>query len=614
MVGAVLASIVPKLEFSRDPLSDTTPAWIDITAYLIEADWFSGKARDLDEPQAGGATFRLKNTNRRFEPEYAAGSYYPDIVPRRRFRWSITADGVSYPQGIYYAQSWQPQPLVGTTYTEVVVSCVDGFGVLALDPLLALDPPTAGSYGDVVSSDSPFAEYPLDEPNGRTLNPTTGPDGVYRVSGVSLGASNPVLGEASTAAFFSASLGGFARAKPDDIDVFKTAGQYTMECVATITNGNTFLMGFGYKVGSLLFVSELQSDQFIHNFASASTGVTPPSPGTYHFACTWDGSQGIHYINGVQNGAPFFFGGNMTASDAGEYLYIAGSGHGDNCFNDVTISHAAFYDYALPLDRIQAHAAAATARGYAADTAGNRVAALATNPLWSTAGIPAGQITVTPRMQTGQSTLDEILEAVKAETPISLFYFDDSGNPDYQPFEYPTTLQATFGESEVQVDDLGLQYDDEVFNQSTVSREGGLAKTASDATSQGQYGTRSHDETSLIISKDSDASLISHAVVDRFANPMYRIETLTLNGAAQSRRTQILTREIGDTIRVKRRGEGGTANPDVVTRILGKQKHLDVNMDLRCTWNLARGFPAQDAHWRLGQVGYGELGQTTVLA
>ena len=29
----------------------------------------------------------------------------------------------------------------------------------------------------------------------------------------------------------------------------------------------------------------------------------------------------------------------------------------------------------------------------------------------------------------------------------------------------------------------------------------------------------------------------------------------------------------GDTIRIKRRGEGGTANPDVICGILGKQKH-----------------------------------------
>lgn len=48
-------------------------------------------------------------------------------------------------------------------------------------------------------------------------------------------------------------------------------------------------------------------------------------------------------------------------------------------------------------------------------------------------------------------------------------------------------------------------------------------------------------------------------------------------------------------------------------RILGKQKSLDVHGDLRCSWNVSRGFPASPTVWRIGQAGYSELGQTTVL-
>jgi hypothetical protein len=98
--------LTPKLEFSPDPLSDTTPAYQDVTGYLIDASWTSGTARDLDQPQAGQAVFVLKNKNRDFEPEYAGGRFAGNIVPLRRFRWSITADGVSYPQGTWYATSY----------------------------------------------------------------------------------------------------------------------------------------------------------------------------------------------------------------------------------------------------------------------------------------------------------------------------------------------------------------------------------------------------------------------------------------------------------------------------------------------------------------------------
>lgn len=607
-----------KLEFSRDPLSDSTPTWIDISVFLIEANWSSGKAKDLDEPQAGGATFLLKNTNRRFEPAYAAGAYYPDIVPLRRFRWTIIADGVTYPQGIYYTQSWQVSyPNPGSTYSEVSVSCVDGFAILAKNPLLALDPPTASTYEDVITADNPLAYFPLAEEAGGTIEAAIGPPGSYK-GAIQHVRPNPVVGDAGFAALIPANSGVYGRAKLDDVTVFNDAGTFTVEGVA-ILSGTTHGIAAGpwrttdsEGIFTLNTTSGASGTRIRAGGTSNSFSGTPPSTGTHHYALVYDGSAGYWYIDGALFGS-IPINGALGIPDANDFLYI-GDAHAGLSGVDIVISHVAFYDYPLGAAQVASHAAAALNRGYASQLAGDRIASLAANPLWSTAGIPAGQITVRPEMQTGQATLDELLETVKAETPIGLFYFNDSGDPAYQPFEYTTTVQATFGEAEVQYDDLGLQYDDEVYNQSTVSREGGLAQTAGDTTSQGQYGTRAHDETGLIIQNDSDARLISQALVDRFATPMYRIETITLNGAAQNRRTQILTREIGDTIRVKRRGEGGTANPDVITRILGKQKHLDVNKHLTCTWNLARGFPAQDAHWRLGQVGYGELGQTSVLA
>jgi hypothetical protein len=589
----------------------------------MEASWSSGIARDLDDPQAGTATFKLKNTGRRFEPEYAAGAYYPNIVPMRRFRWSITADGVSYPQGIWYAQSWQVTYPAGTTYSEVVVSCVDGFGILSLYNLPRLDTSDAETYGDVVDSDQPYAHWPLDEGSGRKMTASVGPEGVYRKS-VDQGADSPVVGESGYG--IRVGLDGYGKAVLDDAAVFHDAGAVSAEVVINQTanpSANRYYIGGPFDTAASQYSFLLYSDGSGHVAAavadSGGTSVSVINPaatanGVHHLAFTFDGGFLTLYVDGVAVAQKQGID-NVINPDVGESVYLGNLASASVSFEPVPVvmGHAAVYLYALSPARVAAHATAALSRGYAQQTAGSRIASQATHPLWSVAGIPAGQVTVQPEMQHGQATLDAILETVKAETPIGLFYFDDSGNPDYQPWDYPTTLQATFGESEVQYDDIGLQYDDEVYNQSTVSRDGGEAQTASDATSQGQYSVRAHDETSLIIQYDSDAELISQAIVDRFKDPMYRIETIALNGAAPNRRVQILGREIGDTIRVKRRGEGGIANPDIITRILGKQKTLDVNGDLRCTWNLARGFPAQDAHWRLGQDGYTELGTNTVL-
>jgi hypothetical protein len=96
------------LEFSPDRLSDATPTYVDITQDLMEADWFSGKARDLDEPQAGGAVFRLKNRDRRYEPDYEAGAFFLNIDLLRRFRLTLTPQGgAAVQQGVYYATRWQ---------------------------------------------------------------------------------------------------------------------------------------------------------------------------------------------------------------------------------------------------------------------------------------------------------------------------------------------------------------------------------------------------------------------------------------------------------------------------------------------------------------------------
>lgn len=605
-------TLTAKLEFSVDPLSDTTPAYVDITQYLMEASWSSGKARDLDEPQAGSATFRLKNTGRRFEPEYAAGAYYPNIVPMRRFRWSITADGVSYPQGIWYAQSWQVTYPAGTAYSEVVVSCVDGFGVLSQYPLPNLGVPAAESYVDVVMADNPFAYYTLRDTVGRKMSAETGPEGVYR-GAVDLGQPGPVLGDSGTGVRFTQSSLD-ARAKLDDVNVFADANAFSIEAVVNIDGGgvSTGRLGAGPQ-NATSYTMELDADRAFAVVGTSTLIATPSvssGTGRHHFAATFDGATLTHYKDGVVTGTASA-SQSLATPTAGEYLYPgAGLGVGASTFLE---GHVAFYNYPLTPTQIAAHSTAALSRGYDTTTAGTRIATLATHPLWSTAGIPAGQITVQPEMQHGQAALDELLETVKAETPIGLFYFDDSGNPDYQPWDYSTTLQVTFGEQEVQYDGLDLQYDDEVFNQSSVGREDGVLQTSADTSSQAAYSVRSQDETGLIIKYDSDAALIAQTIVDRFATPMYRIAAVSLNGATQNRRLQILQREIGDTIRVTRRGEGGTANPDVVTRILGKSKTLDVHGDLRCTWNLARGFPAATQVWRLGQIGYTELGTGTVL-
>src|SRR3954447_6864986 len=167
----------PIVEYSSEPLSVTTPTWIDVTRLTQSVSWFAGTGQDLDAPQNGGATIVLKNGDRRFEPDYTGSPYYPNIVPLRRFRVSIIADGSTLRQGVFYVREWSIDYPAGTAYSTATATCVDGFGILSLYTLPALDPPTVETYGDVVEYDQPFAHYALDETSGRKVSAGSGPEG-----------------------------------------------------------------------------------------------------------------------------------------------------------------------------------------------------------------------------------------------------------------------------------------------------------------------------------------------------------------------------------------------------------------------------------------------------
>lgn len=616
--------LTPKLEFSTDPLSvsNAAAAWKDVTRYCITMDWQSGTSREFDDPTAGSATFVLKNSQRRFEPEYAAGAYYPNIVPGRRFRITLTADGSSYQQGVWYAQSWNVEYPAGTTYSTVTVQCTDGFWRLALKRLGQLSPPTAASYQDVIMDDDPFAYYPLDEESGKTMNSAVGNTGVYK--GVVLHTKpNPVLGDPSYA-IFSDQDQTYGRAKVDDETTWADSGEVSCDIVverpdSSGASGPYLILGPFRTATTADYIFGLQAGN-AWVYSTATTQIlasgTSLTVGRHHVAMTYDGSTVRYYLDGVLNASATGAGANPVTPDAGEYIRIGGNGVASGlAFIRDRLSHAAVYTYALTSDQVAAHADAALNKGYAAQTSGARIAALATDSLWSTAGIATGTVTAAPRFQTGQTALDEIVETTKIEQPGSFFYFDDQGNPDSRALLDTQTVSAVIGDhpGETQYDQIVLTYNDELYNSANVSGEGLTGATAENTSSISDYGTRAQDATGLIITSQADARLLSQTIVDRFSTPAFRCDQVTLNAADQDARTQILSREVGDTIRVKRRGEGGTAI-DIITRILSKQKHLDTNGHLTCTWTLARGFNAASAVDHLGVTGYSELGSAFILS
>lgn len=623
-----MALSTAKVEFSKDDLSvsNASAVWTDISDRVLGIEWWGGKSNDLDAPTSGGATILLDNDDRRFEPDYSASPYYPAIQPDRRFRISITADAVDYSQGIYYAESWDVSYAALTTYAQVSVSCDDGFGVLSVATLPTLSPASASTYADVVAADSPIGYWTLGEGDGRKMAASAGTDGTFKKT-IQRGYDSPVVGEVGLGTQIG--LDGYGRSPLEDSSIFHDAGAVSGEAVCN-KQGTPTISGRHLVVGPFdtggaeysfhLSISTSGKAQCrLLTSAVVSIGAEDPgaalSDGIHHLAFTFDGGLLTLYVDGLAVDS-IQGSDNIVTPDATEFIYIGNEGNASATSTDGTpiiLAHAAVYDYALSAAQVASHATAATNRGYDTQTTGDRVATLATNPLWSVAGITGGQLLeVEPRMQTGQSTLEEINLVAAAEQPSGLFWFDDDGNPAYQGYDYDATIAATFtdtGGSDTEYVAITPKFDNEYYTQVTIAREGGQGQSSD----TGAVTARGYNQTGLILNTDSDADLVRAGVYDSFNTTRIRFSEISLDGVTTNGRLQILTREIGDTIRVKIRNDTGEPI-DVITRILGKHKTWTPDGNLACTWNLSRGIDASDAHWHLGIVGYSELGNTTILA
>ena len=571
--------------------------------------------------------------------------------------WYITDISIDYP--------------MGTNFSVVTLTCADGFEVLAPDDLPTLDPPTAGSYDDVVSGDGPWGFWPLSDPEGTraranivvisrekrakadatgyrkfkgrrgTLyatkseaSSTSGPSGIYK-NQPTLGVPGLILGSSDTAVTFD----GTQSVKiplEDEFDQFGGLTALTLEAWVQWTqtqpaNGTQVIAGPENASDLSTFALRIEDDDTLTFRVRGPNGVA--------FDAFGSGTLGVlHHVVGVfsrkamniyVNGFKFYIfdtdaPSSLQAGVTGEFVSIAraqtaSGGNPDN----VTVQHAAIYTRALSEERILAHYNAGAARGYDQETAGNRIADIATHALWSEASIQTTGRDVVPVMQTGQARLEEIAETAHAEGVRTQFFFNGSGDPVYLGHEWEAssssynTVQVTLGDQlgEVRYSGFEPRYDNETFNEVTASRLGGDLYTAGSGTPAPR---RVHTEfTDVLLANQNEVESLAEVTLDFYEDPELRPVSVTLNGNDSSRLNQILRRDIGHLVRVKKSGDGGTQRIDRVANIIGKRKALGPDFNLVCTWTLGRGFNALEnagtsGYWQAGVVGFSEAGQTSV--
>ena len=70
--------------------------WYDVSSDVRNLSITRGKQRELDEFSAGSASVTLSNTARKYDPNYASGTYYGNIKPGRWIRIKATYDSTEY--------------------------------------------------------------------------------------------------------------------------------------------------------------------------------------------------------------------------------------------------------------------------------------------------------------------------------------------------------------------------------------------------------------------------------------------------------------------------------------------------------------------------------------
>jgi hypothetical protein len=110
---------------------------VDVSAYVTQVNTRRGRSRALAHTQAGSASLTLRNEDRRFDPEYASGTYHGGIDLGAAVKIYGTVSSTDYQIFDGYVSQWNVG-YDGPNASTVQVQAIDGLPKLALISLESL--------------------------------------------------------------------------------------------------------------------------------------------------------------------------------------------------------------------------------------------------------------------------------------------------------------------------------------------------------------------------------------------------------------------------------------------------------------------------------------------
>ena len=602
-----------EMAFGNDPL-DAAPTWVDVTTYVLAVQIARGRQYELDRIEAGTCDLEIEDDDRRFDPSNTASPYYPNVKPMVPVRVTVTHNATNYRRFYGFVEAWPQQWSGGGDPASTI------FSIRAVDMFKLLQRKVLRSpYEIEVLVDNPLIYWRLDESGGALVavdisgNERHGDFGI-----VSLDETPPfpdggsaIRGDTGPGYSVLSQLSSGLQGPTD----------FSVECWHKVAAANqgTRMVAQGEEANlSWYLYAGLSTPTFsVRNRDSTADSVSISATGINYADDEWH-----HIVARFNSATPQLSGyldaqGTATSTSADPFDFnnarIRARYNTGTVTEASAIDEVAIYDYVLPLARVQAHYDARTLR--AGELSGARI-----GYILDQIGVAAGQRNIDPGlskisgMQGGVTALDAMQDIADAENGVLfvagngvLTFFDreDRVTPP------KSTPQATFGDGagEVEYEELTLSYDDtRVVNDAAITA-GGITARSEDATSQGDYGTRSFSQE-LPLDETQEAQDKAHWLVFTFKNPAIRCERVAFGPVhPDADWTALLSREISDRCRIIRRPPSGSAiQHDVfVESVEESYSRLEARIAFQLSPAGASDF------WVLGDATNGVLDSTTKL-
>lgn len=553
-----------EVAFTTNPGS--VPAWTNITDYVRSVSIRRGRSHELDRPEAGTCVIVLANHDRRFDPSFSSGSSIEvvNLITNPSFEVNLTG--------------WS----AAGSGTSVARNATDGvFGSACLEVIFDGAGANCGAEMSL-SGLTPGATYTLSGYMKRaagaagTMNIDVYEGGVIDTSGIQLGSGQ------TTAA------GGWERFSETFVYPLTGSGTVLVRCFGDGTPaGSVRFDGIMLQAGSLTaYVDGDQSGDAWTGTSHASTSGpqttwTAPYDGNVRpmrrvrVSATWNGTTyrlfsgyAEAWVQQYPDRAPNIAWCELRAVDGFKVLALK--------------KLNATYTDVRPGSRI----------GSVLDTVG-----------WPSSDrtLASGAADLAAVILENVPALEH-LQSV-AETENGRLFVDTSGAVVFKDRRQPysaTTPNSTYGDGtgEWGYMNIELQYGDEqIWNEVRVTRAGGTEQVANSTASQASYLTRTLERSGLLMDSDNEAKDAADFLLSNYKDPAVRVLSLQVWPLALGTGgfAEVLSREIGDRVRIKRRPPGGGAAISQDSFIEGIEHELTPD-----TWTTTFRYSAIGAGYSVG--------------